>query len=164
MSCDVRLKLRSFQYIFQCLWRGLALQLQVHSADSPSTCLSLCLGFVSADRVFGAQIKLSELPRDVLFCISDFSGNAVCSHVCAQMWDTLQHWHIRWHVRSERDFSEGLNNWFLHTLCTAFLVINREVSGAQALAVVKDAAALHTPNWYLYGTAMETLLPEHFRS
>ena len=90
-------------------------------------------------------MKFGEF-ADVLCCISDFSGTTTCSHVSAWMWNLLQHRHVLYSVRDKRDLvsvAKGLRIQVLHTASLRFRVGIGD-SAAQALAGLKDVAALHT--------------------
>ena len=94
---------------------------------------------------FSAKMKLHELPVDVLRCISDFSGTAACSHVCAQMWYHLQQRHLRYYIRHENALPQIMDTLCMQALRTASLRFRGNGDkGAQALAGLKTAPALHT--------------------
>ena len=92
-------------------------------------------------------MSLLELPNDVLCCICDFSGTALCSHASSRLWKLLQQRHLHHHIPKERDFLAMMTDLRMQAVRTAALdFIDNYVgsSGAEALAGLKDAGILHT--------------------
>ena len=88
-------------------------------------------------------MKLHQLPVDLLRCISDFSGTAACSHMCAQMWYFLQQRDLRNCIRYEQYLSQMMEILCMQALRTASLSFcGNGDKGAQVLAGLKEALAL----------------------
>ena len=87
------------------------------------------------------KMSLLELLNDMLRCICDFSGTALCSHVSTRLWNFRD-------INVGNSGAEALvglkDAGILHSLTLDLWNNNLGDSGAQALAGLKNAAALRS--------------------